>query len=103
MSLAPPFCKIPRLQTRLIHNVPSKKTGSENTYSPDKIHSLPDTIIRVYHLNSGPKIRVYTLEGYDYHRSSGGWKYYCTPQNGEKRIRGDGTSVDDGNDIAFFP
>lgn len=67
----------------------------------------PDVITETYPLNKDSKmIRVYTHDGYDYERYSGGWKYYCTPENGVKTLRGDGNSKKDGTvryfDLEFY-
>jgi len=75
--------------------------------SKTELPKSPDVITEHYPLNiNSKKIRVYTHDGYTYERFSGGWKYYCTPQNGEKTIRGDGNSREDGTvryfDLEFY-
>lgn len=77
---------------------PSHKTETVKT---------PDVITETYPLNKdSKKIRVYTHDGYTYERYSGGWKYYCTHQNGVKTLRGDGNSKEDGTvkyfDLEFY-
>jgi|GEM_PF-3935618 len=84
---------------RGINYIKEKKEQKNRDESPiEKIRikeSNLDVFIETYKINKGSKIRVYTHPGYTYERYSEGWKYYFTPQNGIKTIRGDGSQKHD--------
>lgn len=74
-----------QFDNRLNNDPPKGKKELSDTLPqkslPDSIIMRQDTIIEYYHLSKGSEKVIYTRPDYDYTRYSGGWKYYCQPQN----------------------